>query len=278
MRYSWCVVVIVLLASCVDNSADVAAPEPPKFPDAVVQWAFPTINMERTYFMTLPVEDLSQWHTDAEAVLRDLFDAELPLETAWFNLWPSECFGHKDEGLIRVDLIKPDERILGFGFASSPPFWCWWGQLNWYAFAEPQWIGVPTPEEVEVNGREIVGEGVLHYIGLDTRYMDGERLLYVAEKTLSDLVESGVPVIQLWMPLGQGCDCGGQAYPVLVVDVPTESEFLLENQFWTEDRPGANLGVYDFWWFRQSDVASREPVGGPLPNSPLLPTGREWLR
>ena len=118
---------------------------------------------------------------------------------------------------------------------------------------------MPPREEVEVDGRQLVGEGVLHYIGLGTLYMSRDEMLYVAEKTLSDLVESGVPVIQAWMPLGQGCDCGGQAYPALVVDVPSESEFLLENRFWTEDRPGANDGVNYFWLFRYPDNQSALP-------------------
>ena len=121
------VVAMFFLVSCTSEGKDVVTPKTAEFPEATMQWIFPTIDKDRTYFMTLPVDSNAQWYTDAEAALRELFDAGLPLETAWFNLWPSDCWGHTVEGIITVDLTKPDARIIDLGFASSSPFWCPWG-------------------------------------------------------------------------------------------------------------------------------------------------------
>lgn len=244
--------------SCADEAELPVVERKPVFPEPVIVWTTPVVNKDRTYYMALESEATAeQWRIDAEVVVKTLFDAGLPLEMAQFGRWPEKCLGaqypYDRGGLITVDLIAPDDAILDYGFVSHIPtalYPCYTLESHRYQFAEPQRTPIPQPEEIVIQD-QITGKGILHFQSITVTYMMWEERLAAAQVILSDLAESGVPVTQAWMAQTDGCDCGGQSEPGMLVDVPDESAFLLDSRFRVDPNPiGWNLGVHDFWTFR----------------------------
>jgi len=219
----------------------------------------PVVNKARTYYKTLlSGSDDAGWKSEAEAVVKELFDIGLELETAWFGATPQTCIGQtaplERGGLIIVDLVKPDTGILGHGFTAQIPTlpgYCLPTESYQYTFAAPQSPEIPTAADSVITGG-ITGDGVLHYLNLlwyaQVAYEDR---LAVAERVLRDLEDSGVSVTQAWSPhYMTSCDCGGRGAAGLIVDVPAESQFLLDSHFTTDPNQWAwNVGISDYWVF-----------------------------
>jgi len=246
--------------SCSDESG--TAPQEkndPQFPAPTLETTVPVVNKARTYYMALrSASDDAGWKSEAEAVVKRLFDDGLQLETVWFGSSPQTCIGQaaplERGGLIIVDLIKPDAEILSRGFTSAIPTvpgYCLPTQSYRYAFSPPPMPAIPSAEDSDISGG-IVGDGVLHYLNLlwYSQVLHEDRL-EVAERVLRDLEESGIEVTKAWSPQEMtSCDCGGRGAAGLIVDVPAESQFLLESHFTTDPNQWAwNVGVLDYWVF-----------------------------
>jgi len=231
----------------------------PQFPAPTLIPTVPVVNKARTYYMTLrSASDDVGWKAEAEAVVKGLFDGGLELETAWFGASPQACIGQtaplERGGLIIVDLIRPDTEILSHGFVTqipTVPGYCLPSESYRYGFSSPPTPEIPAGVDSVITGG-LVGDGVLHYLNLLWyAQVPREDRLEVAERVLRDLEESGIEVTKAWSPHDMtSCDCGGRGAAGLIVDVPAESEFLLESHFTTDSNQWAwNVGVFDYWVF-----------------------------
>jgi hypothetical protein len=92
----------------------------------------------------------------------------------------------------------------------------------------------------------------LYYLDWNMPYATQMQRVGACEAVLRDLVESGVALERVWMPIYQTfCDLGGSAATALVVEVPEPDAFLMSSHFvdGSTEIQIWNCHIEDYWYY-----------------------------
>jgi hypothetical protein len=256
----------MVVMACDDEPADIppAANEQPNPTQVPTR---PYINKDRTYYMAIfATDDGNQWQEDVESALQPLLEADFDLVGAWAPVSPERCLGDPKEGLILggvlvVDLDQPDESIEDYGFEADipvPPFRC--NSLDSWYYAFDARVPQKLPQRTELNLKcmsvvcpdSIDNADELYYLDFYMPYTTQEQRIGACEAVLMDLVESGVALERVWMPMYHTpCDLGGSAGTAMVVEVPEADDFLVNSEFFDgpTDLHIWNCSIEDYWFY-----------------------------